>query len=342
MKILHIANFGFNKQGTHFYSTDRKISAGLIENGHFVYDFSFRDMARMGTIFKTKKLGANWANKEILKIVDNLEPDLIVLGHLDLLNVQILQKIKAQYPKIKLLAWYVDWLEEKHKLNYVKSMANYVDAIFVTTGGDILKEVKGNTNISVSYMPNISTSSIECLKVFENHVFERDLIFCGTVYKDPLREKFLLDLKASLVSSGIRFDIYGAFGQNAVYGKAYYQLLANTKMGLNLSRRNDIPLYSSDRIIHLTGNGLLTFSPKIPKFELLYDETELVYFDNQHDLAEKIDYYHHQPEQAIHIAQAGWQKTKRCFNAKRITQFMLETIFKQPYSESYEWSSEIY
>ncbi|MDV7160490.1 hypothetical protein R3X52_17110, partial [Acinetobacter baumannii] len=40
MKILHIANFGFNKQGAHFYCTDRKISAGLIENGHFVYDFS--------------------------------------------------------------------------------------------------------------------------------------------------------------------------------------------------------------------------------------------------------------------------------------------------------------
>ncbi|SSR66936.1 glycosyltransferase [Acinetobacter baumannii] len=44
MKILHIANFGFNKQGAHFYCTDRKISAGLIENGHFVYDFSFRGL----------------------------------------------------------------------------------------------------------------------------------------------------------------------------------------------------------------------------------------------------------------------------------------------------------
>lgn len=69
MKILHIANFGFNKQGAHFYCTDRKISAGLIENGHFVYDFSFRDMARMGTIFKTKKLGQSGPIKKYSKLL---------------------------------------------------------------------------------------------------------------------------------------------------------------------------------------------------------------------------------------------------------------------------------
>ncbi|KAA5746821.1 hypothetical protein F3G21_18750, partial [Acinetobacter baumannii] len=98
MKILHIANFGFNKQGAHFYCTDRKISAGLIENGHFVYDFSFRDMARMGTIFKTKKLGAKWANKEVLKVVNNIEPDLVLIGHSDLMSPDVLRQIKESYP----------------------------------------------------------------------------------------------------------------------------------------------------------------------------------------------------------------------------------------------------
>lgn len=101
MKILHIANFGFNKQGAHFYCTDRKISAGLIENGHFVYDFSFRDMARMGTVFKTKKLGASWANKEILKIVDHIEPDLVLIGHSDLMSPEVLKKLSNTIQKLK-------------------------------------------------------------------------------------------------------------------------------------------------------------------------------------------------------------------------------------------------
>lgn len=92
MKILHISNFAFNKLGERYYSMDRKISAGLIENGHFVYDYSFRDMARMGTIFKTKKMGSGVANAEILKIVDNLRPDLILIGHSDLLKPETLKK----------------------------------------------------------------------------------------------------------------------------------------------------------------------------------------------------------------------------------------------------------
>lgn len=343
MKILHIANFGFNKQGTHFYSTDRKISAGLIENGHLVYDFSFRDMARMGTIFKTKKLGANWAGKEVLKIVDNLEPDLIVLGHLDLMKLSVLQEIKAKYPNIKMLAWYVDWLEEQHKVEYVSSVAQYVDAVFVTTAGATLKHLKERQqHTTFAYMPNMSSRSVECLKQFEIEQYQRDLLFCGTVYKDPLREQFLLDLKQQLAQNKIKFDIFGAFGVSAVYGKDYYRILTGTQMGLNLSRKNDITLYSSDRIVHLTGNGLLTFSPRIPKFELLYSENELVYFDHQADLAEKIHYYHQNREQANTIAQAGWQKTHQSFNAKRITQFMLETTFNLPYSQQYEWLDEVY
>ncbi len=341
MKILHIANFGFNKQGTHFYSTDRKISAGLIENGHFVYDFSFRDMARMGTIFKTKKLGASWANKEILKIVDNLEPDLILIGHSDLMGAYVLKEIKQRYPHIKIAFWYVDPLYLEHKLGFIKEFAPYLDAIFCTTAGEYLQKLK-QPHLTIAYMPNIGHSNVEILQQFKQQQFKHQFIFCGVIYKEPEREKFLSDLANELTSAHIPYQYYGCFGQPAVYGKGYYNILSQSQMGLNYSRKNDVTLYSSDRIIHLTGNGLLTFSPKIPKFELLYDETELVYFDNQHDLAEKIDYYHHQPEQAIHIAQAGWQKTKRCFNAKRITQFMLETIFKQPYSERYEWSSEIY
>lgn len=60
-------------------------------------------------------------------------------------------------------------------------------------------------------------------------------------------------------------------------------------MGLNYSRKNDVTLYSSDRIVQLTGNGLLTFSPRIPGFDQLYTEQEVVYFDDQFDLAEKFN-----------------------------------------------------
>ena len=94
--------------------------------------------------------------------------------------------------------------------------------------------------------------------------------------------------------------------------------------------------------MQLTGNGLLTFSPRIPGFDQLYTEQEVVYFDDQHDLAAKIKHYAGHPDEAKKIAQAGWNKTRSSFNAKRITQFMIEVTFDQPLSEAYEWSHEVY
>lgn len=341
MKILHIANFGFNKQGAHFYCTDRKISAGLIENGNFVYDFSFRDMARMGTIFKTKKLGANWANKEILKIVNNIEPDLVLVGHSDLMSPNVLKEIKQRFPKTKIAFWYVDPLYLEQKLGFIREFSPYLDAIFCTTGGEYLKKLK-QPHLKVAYMPNVGHRNVEVLKQFESVTIDKEFIFCGVVYKEPVREKFLTDLADTLKKNQVHYQYYGCFEQPGVYGKGYYKVLSESRMGLNYSRKNDVTLYSSDRIVQLTGNGLLTFSPRIPGFEKLYTENEIVYFDDQTDLAAKIKYYADHPEEAKHIAEAGWNKTRNSYNAKRISQFMIEVTFDQPLSETYEWSHEVY
>ena len=341
MKILHIANFGFNKQGAHFYCTDRKISAGLIENGHFVYDFSFRDMARMGTIFKTKKLGANWANKEILKIVNNIEPDLVLIGHSDLMSPTVLRDIKQQFPQTKIAFWYVDPLYLEQKLGFVREFSPYLDAIFCTTGGECLKKLQ-QPHLKTAYMPNVGHRNVEVLTQFKSDHINKEFIFCGVVYKEPVREKFLKDLADTLTQNSIQYQYYGCFEQPGVYGKGYYKVLSESRMGLNYSRKNDVTLYSSDRIVQLTGNGLLTFSPRIPGFDQLYTEQEVVYFDDQNDLAAKIKYYADHPDEAKKIAEAGWNKTRSSFNAKRITQFMIEVTFDQPLSEPYEWSHEVY
>ena len=338
MKILHIANFGFNKQGAHFYCTDRKISAGLIENGHFVYDFSFRDMARMGTIFKTKKLGASWANKEVLKVVDNLEPDLVLIGHSDLMSPNVLKEIKQQFPQIKIAFWYVDWLCEALKSNFIYDFLPFADAIFCTTGGELLEQYKTN-NKKVAYIPNMVNPAVESQRQFEKEYFSNELVFLGTIEKNSLREKFITDIAQSL---GKQMKCFGTFENNAVYGAEYMKVLSNSRMGLNYSRRNDMELYSSDRIAQLTGNGLLTFCPQIPNFNLLYADDEVVYFKNAQDFVEKFKLYSQDTELSKYVARKGWEKAHRAYNGKRVTKFMLETIYGDTYSEEYEWASYVY
>ena len=70
MKILHIANFSIFKNDAVFYSTDKKISNGLIRNGHLVSDFSYRDISKINRVLGLKKIGINKMIKSLIISID--------------------------------------------------------------------------------------------------------------------------------------------------------------------------------------------------------------------------------------------------------------------------------
>ena len=102
MRILHIANFSIFKNDAVFYSTDKKISNGLIRNGHLVSDFSYRDISKINRVLGLKKIGINKMIKSLIISIDNLQPELILLGHSELINGEVLSFIREKYPKIKI------------------------------------------------------------------------------------------------------------------------------------------------------------------------------------------------------------------------------------------------
>ena len=108
-------------------------------------------------------------------------------------------------------------------------------------------------------------------------------------------------------------------------------------MSLNLSHREDIPMYSSDRIAQLTGCGLLVFCPKTPGMNLLFKENEVVYYDQDDDLIEKIKYYAVHDEERMATAKRGWERAHNSFNSQRVTRYILDTVFNEPHGEAYEW-----
>ena len=118
MRILHIANFSIFKNDAVFYSTDKKISNGLIRNGHLVSDFSYRDISKINRVLGLKKIGINKMIKSLIISIDNLQPELILLGHSELINGEVLSFIREKYPKIKIAMWWVDWLKN---LSSIKS-----------------------------------------------------------------------------------------------------------------------------------------------------------------------------------------------------------------------------
>jgi len=339
MKILHVANFSHLDARTFHYACDRKFNNALIRNGHCVFDFSYRDIARANGFFQHAKWGAPKMNKHLFDRVDTFRPDLLLLAHSELITVETLQKIRLKHPSMAVAMWYVDALCYPERIVFIKERLPFLDAFFATTAGTDLANLK-QPHLQVAFIPNPADPTIETGRNFENEIFKTDFFYCGRDYKEPARRAFIIELAKKL--NFLRAEFRGCLNNPGAFGADYTDLLQESKISLNYSRKNDIQWMSSDRLVHLTGNGILTFCPRVPGLDKLYRSDELVYFDDLNDLLEKIRYYHLHDDKRKSIAKAGWKRTHESFNADRITRFMIETIFKTPFNEPYEWLEEIY
>lgn len=336
MRILHIANFSLFKNETVFYSMDRKISNGLIRNGHFVADFSYRDLAKYKAPLKIKKLGIKKMHESIFKTIDNLKPELILLGHSELIDTSTIKLIKKKYPNLKIAMWWVDWLKN---LASIKNKIDYLDVLFTTTGINAIdKSLLNNRKLKIAYLPNMCDDSIECYKAYSKNDFNQDLLFAGRV--DEERELFLNKLSNKL-DTNICFNLFGKRKNTLLLGHKFQEEIGNSRMSLNLSRDHETSLYSSDRIIQLMANGSMVFSKTIPDINLLFEKDEIILFDNINDCQEKIEYYYQNDDLRKEIAYKGWKKAHKSYNSTRVTKFMIEIIFDELYSENYEWKDEI-
>lgn len=340
MRILHVANFNNHKYGTDFYSTDRKISAGLIRNGHFVYDFSYRNVCRNESLLRTTRFSKATVNKKLIQACDTIRPHILLFGHSELITAATLAEIKKHWPSIKTGLWYVDALFHKHKTIHLFDRLPFIDVIFATTSGPYLKEFQTATS-RAAFIPNMVDKSVESKRSFQNHSYDHDFIFCGRDSSDSHRREFIERLHRE-TANHLRSSFHGCLGHPPITGYDYIDLLGRSKMALNISRRNDVALYSSDRLSQLVGNGLLTFCPKVPSLELLFNEDELVYYDTFDELLEKILYYHSNPEECRAIAAKGWRRAHESYSAETVTRYMLELLLELPFSLDYCWKNEIF
>ena len=96
--VLHCANFSDKKFGAAYYATDRKISNGLIRNGHMVHDFSYRDVARHQAPMQIKALGIQKMNRRLIETAQAIAPDLLLLGHSELVRNETLIELRRLWP----------------------------------------------------------------------------------------------------------------------------------------------------------------------------------------------------------------------------------------------------
>ena len=149
------------------------------------------------------------------------------------------------------------------------------------------------------------------------------------------REAFLTKLKNKITD--INFDIYGMNGVQPIWGDKFLNTLSNYKMGLNLSRGKPVKYYSSDRIVQLIGNGLLTFIDKRTKLNEIISEKGVVYYNDFNDLVKKINYYKDKTSKVKKISSIGKKEYFKKFNSKIVSKFIIEKSFNINSKFKYHW-----
>tara|TARA_B100002003_G_C14148509_1_gene552319 strand:- start:1857 stop:3971 length:2115 start_codon:yes stop_codon:yes gene_type:complete len=330
LKILHITNFNERYDGRLHYNTGRRINNGLIKLGHNVLSLSDRDLINRSKNF-TDIYGTITLNKKIINIFKIFRPNLIMLGHADGVSKATLLAIKKLNKNVKFTQWFLDPVT-KYGPDYIKNKnrilhkSKIIDTTFVTTHPNAI-----NFKIKNSYfLPNPCDESLEVLKNY-NQKCNKDVFFSmshgvhrGTLKKGKIDNRELFINKLIRNCEDINFDIYGMNNVQPVWGSKFIKTIANSKMGLNLSRGKPVKYYSSDRIVQLIGNGLLTFIDKKTKLNDLISTKEAVFYNNMDDLIKKIKIFKKNDKSRIRIARAGRNMYHKYFNSTLVANYIID------------------
>ena len=332
IKILHVTNFNERHDGRLFFNTGRRINNGFIRLNHSVLEFSDRDIVSYYRRINDPS-GANRLNKKLFDTVYNYVPDIIVLGHADLIKTETLQKIKTNFPDIKICQWFLDRMDGPWEINKRRFLdkINYTDCNFCTTSPDVLNFPK---NTKIKYIPNPVDESFEKLNVFSNNYLINDVFFAlshgvhrGVLKKGKFdgRESFINKLIE--ITPNVKFDLYGINNIQPIWADSFYKVIEKSKMGLNLSQGKPIKYYSSDRITQLVGNGLLTFIDEKTQFGDFFNKDELIFYNSISELSEKIIKYSLDDKERIKVAKKGKYKYFKYFNSSLIAKYLISSTF---------------
>jgi len=336
MRVLFVGNIYGKDDCANFYMIMQKLVHGFARAGHAVQIFNDREIARAANIFRARKLGVRTANRRLLRACVNFRPDLVLLGHCEMIRNSTLTALRDQVPGVRIVYRNVDSLHNARNCARIARRAPAVDAVFVTTA-DAAMLALADSDTSLYFMPNPVDPAVETQRAFTRSDQAHDLFFAVGAIDGPddPRVKVANHLETSLPEATFHFR--GMKGRPAQRGAAYFDMLADARMGLSLSRINNYYLYSSDRMAQYLGNGLLTFVDRATGFGDLFSEQELGLYGEIPELVDKIRYFRTNDGARRQAAERGWHKAHRMFDPLRIARYIEEITFEKRFSADYDW-----
>ena len=337
LRILNIYNIA-QKLNHRIYnlSLGKKFTNGFVRNGHDVIEISDRDYVRQNKGLNLLNIN-NKFKMYLMETFKNYNPNLIIFGHSDNINENILSHFKTLNKNVMIAQWNEDPLMSNlpgtiENINKLKKFLPYVDHSFITTNPNVLnisKKFKENTHFFMTPVDK----NIECFDVFKLNP-KNDVFYAmshgvnrATLKEGKIDSRVIFLKKLIKKSVGIKYDFYGFGKQEPVWGNDFYKSLINSKMALNLSRGNPTKHYSSNRIASLMGNGLLVYIDEKVEMNNFFNSNEIVSYKNIDDLADKINFYKKYDRLRVNVAKKGKDKYFKLFNETRIAKYIVDKSF---------------
>ena len=344
-KIIHIANFNLIRlKGCFQVGFPFKISNGLTRAGYAVFNYPDRDLCRMFGFGHMNWWAKRKLNQHLINYCKVMEPDALFVGHADLVEEETLLKIKEMFPHLKILQWSCDWIVPEYaqrNIAAIKSKLKAADVNLISTGDKKLLQQFKTTDNKVGYLPNMVDDALETGRAFEYENLPYDVMLCANTGRrqfcgqdqdiEPIIDESMQKIE------NLRWKLAGIKGMPTLNGFEYLRALEQTAMGFNLSRVNNVYLYSSDRMIHSFANGQLVLLDKRNGFQNLFGENEAAFYETKEEFFDKIRYYKNNPQERMKIAAAGHQKVHNEFSNVKIAQYMANILFEEDFQPTTSW-----
>ena len=334
LKILHIYNKAEKIGGRiYFISTGKKIENGITRLGHDVESISDRDILSYNTKISAKSI----FNKIVLEKTLYYRPDLILLGHVNTISDETFSQIKSTCKHTVISQWYEDNLtfngpDFDKNFSNLKTNFRYLDNFFISTHPeDVSRKLD---SINYHFLPTPIDKNIERLNIYNQNSYTHDVFFAmshgvnrGTIKSGKIdeRENFITQMIEK--NKDIKFDIYGYKFRNPVWSESFYSAISRSSMAINLNRGKPKKYSSSNRIGSLIGNGLLTFIDIKKKFNHFFKDNEIIFYNDQNDLSEKLNFYKNNSNERKKIARNGQIKYFKLFNEIEVANYILQRSF---------------
>ncbi len=343
LTIVHVGTFPFGLRPGFQHSVSVKLSNGLIRNGHLVLNFSDRDVARARSLLGSRKLGRRPANAALIAFCEHHRPDVLLLGHADVIDPATITTVRGRLPGLKVAQWNVDPLFEPDNVRRLKSKQPVVDATFVSTSGQSMRALRDG-GYQVAFLPNPTDISIERGRCDLVRSLPHDLFYaCGDPARPPRlicgQEWNMTDFLNMLLPRlpAVRPLLGGLLGHKKLTGASYQTALESCAMGLNISRRPDDELYSSDRIAQMTGNGQVVLIERATGYGEIFSDTEMAFFSSVDELVDVILRLAADPDRRCAIATAGRSRYHALFNERLVAQRILNVLLHDADPDAVPW-----